>query len=243
MAYDYSRSRTSRLQKIEDKKNTHQAILLTSLTVFIIALLLVFGVPVMTKFAIFIGDLRSTNSTTEENQNETFLTAPTLYQDFEATNSAKITVKGYALPNSKIKLEINGRSLTETAATNGDFKFANVLLDGGDNKITAYMVADEKESEPSKQVVITYDATPPTLIVDTPQDGQKFFDFDKDIDIKGTSEPDVQLSVNGHYLIVGTNGTFSTSMTLENGDNQVIVEAEDKAGNRTKSELTIQYLP
>lgn len=63
-----------------------------------------------------------------------------------------------------------------------------------------------------------------------------------DIEVKGTTEADAVLSVNGVTVDVNPDGSFSTMVTLEEGPNSIEVLASDFEGNEGSAILTVIYV-
>ena len=55
-----------------------------------------------------------------------------------------------------------------------------------------------------------------------------------------TSAP-VTLTVNGNKVSVGSDGSFSTTVTLSEGENTITIEAVDKAGKVSTVTRTVTY--
>lgn len=49
------------------------------------------------------------------------------------------------------------------------------------------------------------------------------------------------LRINGRIVIIENDGSFTYAVTLEDGDNNFEIVAEDKAGNKTTERLTVQF--
>ena len=76
----------------------------------------------------------------------------------------------------------------------------------------------------------------PKLSVDVP------FKSDKSsITIKGISEPNILIIVNGKALYADENGTFATDVSLAKGKNTFSIIAIDKIGNETIKTATVEY--
>ncbi len=63
-----------------------------------------------------------------------------------------------------------------------------------------------------------------------------------DLQVKGTTEADAVLSVNGVTVEINADGSFSTTVTLEEGPNSIEVLASDFEGNEGSAILTVIYV-
>jgi hypothetical protein len=66
--------------------------------------------------------------------------------------------------------------------------------------------------------------------------------YSADLEVKGTTEADAVLSVNGVTVEVNDDGSFSTMVTLEEGPNPIEVLASDFEGNEGSAILTVIYV-
>ena len=78
------------------------------------------------------------------------------------------------------------------------------------------------------------------LTVHTPQNETFVSTFATEVE--GTTDPDAVVSVNGMLVEVDLDGTFSTTVSLEEGPNSIEVIASDQEGNEASEILTVIYL-
>ena len=82
------------------------------------------------------------------------------------------------------------------------------------------------------------DSMPPTLTVNRPAASTK----DANVTISGTVQEAQYLTVNGN-AINWVGSSFSTSVTLIYGENTIVVEASDYAGNKRTEQIKINRVP
>lgn len=63
------------------------------------------------------------------------------------------------------------------------------------------------------------------------------------ITLRGKTVSQAEVFVNDKELRADGNGNFSTSLLLEDGDNPIIVVANDSSGKVAEAELTVTYEP
>lgn len=80
-----------------------------------------------------------------------------------------------------------------------------------------------------------------SLTVLTPLTGQTV--VNAQIVIKGKTAPKAEVFVNDESLIADATGNFSQTVTLDEGDNYILVVANDADGNFAEKELSITYQP
>ena len=90
-----------------------------------------------------------------------------------------------------------------------------------------------------RSVKAVYDDTPPALAILSPP--EMFVSPSPGVELKGRTERDARVRVNGQKAAVGPDGSFSFPLTLKEGVNLVTVEAIDAAGNSEYGKRLITY--
>jgi len=231
--------RRSRLIRKNNDQITKKTVFLGILTVVLAAGVLIFGLPLLIKFSIFLGQGKSSKVA-----NEKVLPplAPRLVLPFEATNSATVDVPGFAEAKVTVELFKNDVSVGKTQVTdNGDFTFGGINLDEGDNNFNAIASTDKNGTgEKSTPVDLVYDKTPPSLNLTNPSEDSLSVDS-ADFDIAGTTDKGSSVTINGHVAMVDDNGNFKLKWQLNTGENDLELIAQDVAGNQTKKTVKITY--
>jgi hypothetical protein len=80
-----------------------------------------------------------------------------------------------------------------------------------------------------------------TLTITSPQNGATV--TTSTVTIKGKTVPKADIFINEAETVADANGSFSKSITLDEGDNIIIVMANDAKGNVAEQDLTINYDP
>ena len=154
------------------------------------------------------------------------------------TNESTITVRGTATDNDGLaKVTVNG--IEVSVAENGTFKQDISGLVEGNNTI-AVIATDVAGNITAFEKVVVYDKTNPTLSADT---RMEITSINKTT-IKGTvtdTNGIEQVTVNGTIVTIGEDGSFSTTVTLNEGSNTVTIVVTDKAGNSTTATKTVVY--
>lgn len=246
MVKDYSKKykTKSRLRRVEEKQSLKQAFLFSFLTIVLIIVLIIFGIPALIKLAVFLGEIKSSKQTPEISDT---LAPPTpiLNSLTEATSSSQIKVSGFGQEGTTIKLVLNNETIKEAVvAKDGSFVFASISLKSGENEIKAKAVDDAaNESAFSQKYTVVFDNQAPELIIDSPKEGDEFFDKDKEIVVQGLTDENITVYVNDRFSLSDSSAKFSTQIELKEGENEIIVKAIDKAGNQTIKELKVSYTP
>jgi glucodextranase-like protein len=238
-----ARNRRSRLQRIEDKKNRHQAVMFFLLTIGFILLLIFVGFPMFVKGAIWFGDRKSAQVDNSSIGDKIPPLTPKIVLSYEATNTAEIDIRGYTEASASVKLSINLEDTEVKAKEDGSFVFEKIGLMEGENFFS--IVAIDKagnESIATNQMAITYDYEAPSLDVSQPSDGDKYYDDEREILVAGTTDADAKVRINGNVVVVGPEGNFVKRMKLSNGDNEIVTVATDKAGNVSEKKVVVKLI-
>jgi hypothetical protein len=233
----------SRLQRIEEKRNIRKASLLVFITVLLIIAAAIVGIPLLTRMALFFSSFNA--QTGNDKLDNIPPAAPQLVLPYEATNSATISIEGYAEAGSTVYLTQNVETDEITVTEDdGTFIFEDLALKSGENVFSA--VAMDKagnKSLTSAQKQIIYSHKSPKLVIDTPTDRQVVTGESNRMEIKGSTDSGNRVSVNERNIIVGSSGAFTGLYYLANGENVLVFISQDLAGNQTRKEMTVTYNP
>jgi len=233
----------SLLTRKEEKRNLRKSFLYGFLTILLGIAIFFLGVPALIKLAVFVGKINS--SSTPPEQTDNVPPSPPVFEPaFEATNSATISLSGFAESESTLKLFFNNEEKEVLVDNSGTFIFNDLKLKEGQNRI--YAVAIDKvgnESSDSKRVSVLYDNEAPELEINQPQDGETITDDNNKIEIVGQTEEGTDVLVNDHFVVVDSEGNFNYQISLDKGENEIKVLTEDSAGNQTEKIVKINYSP
>jgi len=231
----------SRLQSVEEKRNTRSALLFIGLTLVVILVLVFAGVPALTKFVSFVSGLKKNSG--QSISNDTTPPAPprfNLVADF--TNQQTATISGNSEPGATVYLTFNGTDQNVVVDKDGNFSFS-VQLNDGDNIFSAVAIDSAKnKSHKTQDYKITYDTKTPDLNITSPADGAQFTgSLQRQVTIQGTTESTAQVTINDRIIPVDDNGKFQYTTTLSDGANKFAVKAIDQAGNTSEKDLTLNF--
>jgi len=230
----------SRIERKNEEQITKKTIFLGILTIFVFISVLIFGLPLLIKFSVFLGESKSKKDTQTENIVPPL--APRFTVPFDATNSATLNINGFAEPKTTVELFKNDVSLNKIEVSDsGDFSFENVALDEGGNDFSAVAIkGDTTSSEKSKILIISYDKTNPELTLTNPSETSLTVDS-ADFDVVGKTEAGVSVSINGRIASVDDSGNFKLKIQLNSGNNDIEIIVTDAAGNKTTKKIAIKY--
>lgn len=215
---------------------------LTIFGIIVILFLVVrFGVPLLINLSLFLNRGKG-NGTQVQQSGMQFVAVPSLNGTFPATNSATIAISGTAAAKQQVKLYVNDSFIDTTDANDdGSFSFPNVSLQEGNNAIKVKAKQGNNESDFSDITTVMYKNSAPNLTITSPSDGQAFAKDQSTIPVMGKTDPDVKVTVNDFWAIIDANGNYSYNLHLQNGDNQIKVDAIDAAGNKTEKIIKVTY--
>lgn len=215
----------------------------------IIILLILFGQSLLVNFSVLLGDAKNgENSVTQpiDKTDVNYIPAPILNPLSEATNSAEITVRGSISSDTdaEIRLYLNDELVDVSKIENDNtFIFDGIELIEGKNEIKALSKIDENMSDNSNIITISYLKEPPSLDVEYPKDNAEFSGENSTLQVKGKTDKDSNVKVNEFIAITKNDGSFTYNFKMQNGENKLIIQAIDKAGNTTGKEIKVTYSP
>lgn len=221
---------------MEEKRDVRLAALIFVGIVILLIFLGVFGLKFMPK----IVNLLSNSNRVNNDKNDLIPPPPpTLSIPYAATNSAVISISGQSEPGSQVYLTQNSNSIGNSRTENdGVFRFDAIELVEGSNlfKLVA-MDPSGNQSPPSVSYSLEYLAKSPEINIDFPEDNQTV--SSKKLVVKGSTNPQNKLFINDRFIMLGTTGTFETTINLNVGENKLRFVASDRAGGQAEKELTI----
>lgn len=214
------------------------------LTILLIIFIIVAGIPLLVRLATFIADIKSSGELTEK-QDSIPPFPPKLRPLPIATNINSVTIKGFAEAGAVVKIMLNGETVKEVIAeADGSFMAEGLILALGKNKIKTIAIDQaDNQSQESGSLLIEYDKTAPELEITSPKDKSSLSGDNRQVIISGKTEPGVILKINTRLIILGPEGEFEHSLTLSEGENSLVIQAQDPAGNQTEKSLTLTYSP
>jgi hypothetical protein len=181
------------------------------------------------------GDIQTSTPATpsaEEQSEELFLEL--LEPSEETTSASRITVSGQTLPDAVVS--INGDIIY--VDYRGIFT-AQVNLEAGPNVIEV-IASDFYGNEKFVVVPVIYVAALPLTITE-PLDESVV--TSSSVIVRGETNADAIVSINGKMASVDASGNFSESVTLDPGPNLIEVLASDFSDNSAAVIVTVIYTP
>lgn len=231
----------SRYSRIEERRARKRLYLAIAGIAGVFLFLLFFGVRLLIGFSLFVDWIRGASP--EQRQQSTVLLPPVLDPVPEATFSARIKVTGSAQPDTTLIVYLNEKEFKKmTVPKEGTFELEDVALAEGENVMSAKVTdSGDKMSELSNVLRITRKSEGPLMEVTSPEDGREVVGDDSRLTIEGKTEEDVSVTVNGRFVVVGSDGSFRYTMNLSEGETTLNIVATDVAGNKSQIERRVTY--
>lgn len=212
-----------------------------SIVLFIAFIIFFFsaGIKMLVSFTLFINQLANSGSKQQTNQQPSTFNSISLDPIPSATNSATLLFSGTSLNFDKLEIYLNDEKRDEISISD---TFAGEIkgLEIGDNTIHFIAKSSKsKETKKSDTFSVLYKSQKPKLDVSEPNDKTKT--NKEDVKISGETDKEVTIRVNGQPLIVDVAGKFTTQFRLKEGENKILITAEDIVGNQEKREITVTY--
>jgi hypothetical protein len=231
---------SSRLAKREQKKMTQQTFLIFGLAIVVVIVFIVAVVPGLIRLT---GLFLDGDGVTSDFGDTIPPRVPSISSPVTATYSASIKIEGFSEPESEVVLVMNASESNRSEAdSDGKFDFV-VDLSDEENSLSLYAIDKAgNESNSSRTHKIIFDDTAPTIEIETPSDGQQFeLRKNQNITVKGLTEPRSKVFLNDRLIFAKSDGSFSTSLQLSEGDNELKIKVVDQAGNETEQVLNVKF--
>lgn len=234
--YNFNRMYRSRLQSLEEKRDTRNATLIFIATIGLVIGLGWFTFKGLPKLVVYLSNAQSK---TVDKNDLIPPPPPTFSVAYSATNSATIDIPGLAEPDSMIYLTQNGDSAGKLkASADGTFVFLGIALKSGSNSFQSIASdASENQSKPSSTINITFSDKMPEINIDYPTDNLKI--STKRLEIRGATDQENRLTINDRWVMVDSQGKFLTTINLNPGENTLVFVVTDRATNILRKELKV----
>lgn len=171
----------------------------------------------------------------------TIMTDPLLDSVPHATNTAELIIKGKASPDTDVIVFHNSEQVTTSKSDyEGNFEFMLRFTEENNEVFVETKDTDSKQTYKSATYPIVYLKEPPKLEVTNISDGKRV--YQPDITIDGKVNKEIFVMVNDIPVVVRADSTFSFPYSLKEGDNQIVIVAQDIAGNSTLQEFKVTYV-
>lgn len=229
-----------RLERIKEKKIKNKIYLYVVLLIVVLYFILTYGIKILLNTSSLISGLTPDQPTKTENKIDDAFSSIDISTIPQATNSAKIMITGSVLNFDTLDFYINENKVKEVVISSDTFSQEIGDLEKGENNV--YIKArsnDTKKSKTSIVYKVLFKSDLPKLEISEPTDN--FVTNNQEIRVKGNTEKETYIHVNDLPVVVDASGNFETTIRLKDGDNQVVITAQDIAGNTETKSLKVTY--
>ncbi len=230
----------SRLSRKKQQQMVRQTVLIVLTAIFLLAAFIFFIMPQFIRLA---DGLLNGNGSLIEESDEIPPQTPILSAPVSATNSATLPISGVGEANSQVVLVVNGEQQAEVEIDDeGEFDF-EVDLTEGENALAVFSIDEAgNESVQTREYQVSLDTEAPEIEIESPEDGSTIELRKNQITtIKGTTDPQSKVFINDRLVYARSDGSFSMSFKLEEGDNTLKFKVEDKGGNTSEKEILVKF--
>ncbi|OGK14692.1 hypothetical protein A2859_05130 [Candidatus Roizmanbacteria bacterium RIFCSPHIGHO2_01_FULL_37_16b] len=231
----------SRLAEQQKKQFTTKIIIVILVLVAVVILIFTVGLKILLNTSVFVAKLSEKSQSPLLNKNQNFIGDVDIVNIPTATNSSRIMVEGGVVNFNQIEFYLNGDLVKETSLLTSD-NFSEEIGDLAIGENEVYIIGkskEENEEKKSKVYTVFYKSEKPRLEVSEPQDGLKT--VKQELEIKGLTDKETYIKVNDLPVVVDAQGTFQTTVKLNEGENKIFIKAQDVAGNSEEKTLTVIY--
>lgn len=229
-----------RLRSHRQKHTQKQLLILIGSALFVIIFVGVFGLRFLLNIGSWISNAFSDNTEVAKAQDDFF---GTIFVDTlpTATNSADIYVSGSTTNFERVEFLINDKQVADTNVLNQDVFVEKVsgLIPGENTVVVRAVDKSGKNRKESATYTIRYINTKPDLSITEPSNESK--SNTKEITIRGKTDADNSIEIDGFPVVVNANGSFSEEIRLKEGENVIVITAIDQASNTTTQSLSVTY--
>ncbi len=146
-------------------------------------------------------------------------------------NYPTVVVRG----TSEVGATVSVAGQLAVVQSDGSFEVTVALVEGPN--LINLSATDKAGNTVATQVTVNVDTILPYVFIESPVNG--LLTNEATLLISGMTEPGANLTVNDVSLSVQTDGSFSTTITLEPGQNEIRVNSTDLAGNTNSVQRSV----
>lgn len=228
------------MRQYDEKRQKRRLITAVFGSVGLLVFLGIFGVKILINFSLLADRMRG-GSPVEKSQ--ALLLPPFLNPLPEATKSADLRISGQGTPGKTLVLYLNENEAKKlTIPESGEFTISELIFLEGENVLSAKLVDESGNvSVLSNVVTTTIKNTPPILEISTPANNENVTGDSPKITVTGKTQEDTSVSINDRFVVVKSDGSFTHTVTLSEGENHLRITATDNAGNSITAERLVTY--
>jgi RHS repeat-associated protein len=154
--------------------------------------------------------------------------------DSTVTNQNAVQISGTVSDSTSVTLTANGQNVT---VSNGTFS-TSVSLTEGISTITIVATDAAGNTTTINRIIGMYTITP-VITIQSPQNNSTVSDSAVTVSGMVQDSTKATVTINGNTVPVNSDGSFSITVPLAAGANQIMISATDAAGNTSSNQVSI----
>jgi len=234
--------RLTRFGRIEERKQRKRLVVAIVGSLALIVFLVIFGFKLLVGFSLLVEKLHGSPQQTQ-NPTQTIILPPTLDPLPVATKSSSLVVSGSGQSGLTAIVYVNDAETKNISVTkSGMFATQLTNLKDGTNTISAKLMDNQGNlSDLSNVLTVEIKQKQPTLNVTSPSDNTSILGDNNIVTISGNTDDNTTVTVNGRFIVIKSDNSFSYQYALGTGQTKLTVIATDEAGNTTTVERNVTY--
>ncbi len=202
---------SSRIIRVQERRERQRLIYAIIGSIALLVFLALFGLKILVGFSLLVDRIRG--GSPPPSQTQAVLIPPTLNPLPTSTNNEEVTITGSGQTAHTLILFLNDKEVKKlTIEENGIFSIP-VTLTKGTNTISSKVIDDKgNTSELSNILTVTLKKDAPILEISDPADGFTIQSESNKLTVLGRTEEGASITINGRFVIVGSDGSFRTSV-------------------------------
>jgi hypothetical protein len=233
--------RFTRYGRVEENKQRKKLVLAIVGSIALIVFLFLFGFKLLIGFSLLVEKLHGSTPSTQ-NPTQTIIQPPTLNALPVATKSGTLVVSGSGQSGLTAIVYVNDQETMNISVTKSGMFASPLTLKDGVNTISAKLMDNKGNlSDLSNVVTVEIKQKQPTLNISSPGDNASILGENNIVTISGNTDDNTTVTVNGRFIVIKSDNTFSYQYPLSDGQNKLTIIATDDAGNSTTVERSVTY--
>lgn len=229
----------SRLERHQNKTFIQKMAIAIVLFIAFVIFFFSVGIKVLVSFTLFLNQLANGGNKQQTTEQKKVFNTVAIDPIPSATSSGSILFSGTALNFDSLEIYLNNEKLDEIDISD-TFSGEVKGLEKGEN--TIYFIAKSSETKETKETdpyEVLYKDEKPKLEIQEPSDNSRT--NKDDVKVSGQTDKETSIRINGQPIITDSEGKFTTMVRLKDGENKILIVAEDIVGNQEQKEIKVTY--
>lgn len=234
---------STRLERHQREQARKKYLVLGLVIVGVLVFFWTIGVPMFVNLSGKAGAMLGGSSQSADNSGDVEFSDVEITNIPDATNSAELDISGTVSNIDNLTIFLNGSVEKKIdVSKKSDFEARIDGLESGTNEVYASgSRAGSKNVRETQKYTVTYREGKPKLEIESPGDGSSTPRDEISVTGKTESGSGFTVQVNGIPTVRRSDGGFTATVRLKEGDNKITVNVSDDAGNSEEKSITVKY--